>query len=130
MSSIAEELAREHYVRLTTFRRDGTPVPTPVWLARDGDAIVVITGAGTGKVKRLRHTTRVLVAPCDARGGVTPGTTDVEGTAELVVAPAGVDHIAALVKQRYGVRYTLAALAYRLRDRSGRHGAGIRITFP
>lgn len=101
-----------------------------MWLARDGDAVVVISGAGTGKVKRLRHTTRVLVAPCDARGRVTPGTVDVEGTAELVTTPAGVDHIAALIKQRYSVRYTLAALAYRLRDRSGRHGTGIRITFP
>lgn len=130
MTGDAEELTSERYIRLTTFRRDGTPVPTPVWLAQDGDAVVVITGAGTGKVKRLRHTRRVLVAPFDSRGRVRPGVRDVEASGELVTAPAELDRIAGLVRQRYGLQYTLAALAYRLRGGPTRHGAAIRITFP
>jgi hypothetical protein len=56
-------LAGEQFVSVTTFRRDGTPVPTPVWIAQDGDALVVTTPAGTGKVKRLRHDPRVEPAP-------------------------------------------------------------------
>lgn len=130
MTSIAETLALENFIRLTTFRRDGTPVATPVWLAGDGDAIVVVTGAETGKVKRLRHTRRVLVAPCDARGRTKPGVADVEGTAELLSAPGEIDRVAGLVRKRYGFQYTLAALAYRIRGREMRHGAAIRITFP
>ncbi len=38
-------LADEQYVLLTTTRRSGDRVPTPVWVARDGDALVVTTGA-------------------------------------------------------------------------------------
>ncbi|MDT0352926.1 PNPOx family protein [Pseudonocardia charpentierae] len=36
-----DDVAGERFVSLTTFRRDGTPVATPVWIARDGDALVV-----------------------------------------------------------------------------------------
>ena len=46
------------------------PVPTPVWAAPDGDSLVVWTRADSGKVKRLRHTSRVTVAPSDIRGKV------------------------------------------------------------
>jgi PPOX class probable F420-dependent enzyme len=53
---------------LTTFRKNGQPVPTPVWFVQAGDQLFVLTLPTAGKVKRLRHTTRVTVAPCDARG--------------------------------------------------------------
>jgi PPOX class probable F420-dependent enzyme len=59
------------YVSLTTFRRSGAAVATPVWAAPDGGTLVVWTRADSGKVKRLRHTARVLVAPCDVRGRLT-----------------------------------------------------------
>lgn len=55
-------------VDLVTFRRDGTPVSTPVlWAARDG-ALLIRTHHTAGKLKRLRHTAAVSVAPCDGRG--------------------------------------------------------------
>ncbi len=54
--STIDDVAGERFVSLTTFRRDGTPVATPVWIARDGDALVVTTPADSGKVKRLRST--------------------------------------------------------------------------
>jgi hypothetical protein len=73
-------LAGEQYVRLTTFRRDGTPVGTPVWLVGGDGELLVITGSTTGKVKRLRHTPRVLLAACDARGRVKPGAAEHEGS--------------------------------------------------
>ena len=76
-----EKLARSRYVSLTTFRRDGTPVATPVWVARLGDELVVYTARSSGKVKRLRNNDRVLVAPCDMRGRATGDV--VEGTARL-----------------------------------------------
>jgi len=47
------------YVSLTTFRRTGTPVSTPVWVARDGGELVVISVDPAGKLKRLAHTSRV-----------------------------------------------------------------------
>jgi hypothetical protein len=53
---------------LVTYRRDGTPVPTPVWAAPAGDILYVRSERASGKVKRLRGDARVLVAPCTVRG--------------------------------------------------------------
>ena len=58
-------------VLLTTFRRDGTPVGTPVSLAVDGDRGFVRSPGSGAKVKRMRREPRVEVAPCTARGRQT-----------------------------------------------------------
>ena len=127
-TQMLETLGRAKYVRLTTFRKDGTPVPTPVWLVRDGDHLLVISSTGTGKVKRLRHTARVLVAPCDGRGRVKPGVTDVEGTAELVTDAAEVDRLVGLLQKRYGLAYRVITFLQRLRGHDLTSGAQIRIS--
>jgi PPOX class probable F420-dependent enzyme len=95
-----DELAQGKYLSLTTFRGDGTPVATPVWLVLDGDALRVITQADSGKAKRLRKDSRVLVAPCDARG--TLKGEQVEATATLEDA-AETARTAQLIENRYGV---------------------------
>jgi uncharacterized protein len=59
--------ARKHAL-LVTFRRDGAAVPTPVWAAPAGERLYVRTARASGKVARLRHDARALVAPCSARG--------------------------------------------------------------
>lgn len=64
------ELAAEPYLSLTTFRRDGTAVPTTVWAAPVDGRLLVWTGAESGKVKRLRHTPVATVAPCDQGGSL------------------------------------------------------------
>ncbi|MGF1647306.1 MAG: PPOX class F420-dependent oxidoreductase [Kineosporiaceae bacterium] len=119
------DLASEKYVRLTTFRRDGTPVATPVWLVGGDGELLVITGSTTGKVKRLRHTARVLLAACDARGRAKPGAVEHEGVAELVEDPAEAERIGRAVTRRYGVLGRVLAVAERLRG--GRRPVGIRI---
>ncbi len=95
-----ETLARGRYLSLTTFRRDGTPVATPVWLARQGDELVVFTAKSAGKAKRLRNGDRVLLAPCDMRGRVTGDA--VEGTARLQDEAETAATIG-LIRRRYGV---------------------------
>ena len=50
-------LGDEKYLLLTTFKRDGTPVATPVWAAPlDSGEIGFWTSSGTGKAKRITHT--------------------------------------------------------------------------
>jgi uncharacterized protein len=64
-------VAATTYTLLTTFRRDGTPVATPVHVVTetgDGDVAYFRTWNTTGKAKRLRHTPAVLVAPSTFRG--------------------------------------------------------------
>jgi PPOX class probable F420-dependent enzyme len=94
-------LAKCRYVSLTTFRRDGTPVATPVWVAQRGDELVVYTVRSSGKAKRLRNSSRVLLAPCDMRGRVT-GTV-VEGIARLQ-DEADTAVTIALIRQRFGLQ--------------------------
>ena len=59
------------YVALTTYRRDGTPVTTPVWAAAEGESLYLFSNASAGKVKRLRNSSRAAIAPCTATGKVT-----------------------------------------------------------
>ena len=101
-------LADGKHILVTTFRRDGTPVSTPVWVVPlDGGKVVFHTSSGSGKAKRLAHTARVVVQPCNARGRVTPGTEPVEATARLVEGPER-DEIVAKVAARYGFMNTVA----------------------
>jgi PPOX class probable F420-dependent enzyme len=90
------------YVLLTTFKRDGTPVSTPVWNVPLGDREMGFwTSSGSGKAKRLTHTQRVTVQPCDARGRPSAGTEPVEATARLVTG-AELDEIRRKVVDKYG----------------------------
>ena len=71
MSTERDAVLSAQYVALTTFRRDGTPVTTPVWAAAEGECLYLFTNASAGKVKRLRNSSRATVAPCTASGKVT-----------------------------------------------------------
>jgi PPOX class probable F420-dependent enzyme len=105
----------EKYVVLTTFRRDGRPVATPVWWVELADGEYGFsTGAASGKVKRLAHTSRVTVQPSNARGVVKAGTEPVEGTARLVTG-AELDSLRQKLVAKYGVQAKLATLATRAR---------------
>ena len=95
-----DALGQAKYISLTTFRKDGTPVATPVWLVRDGDALRVITQSNSGKAKRLRNDARVLVAPCDARGRLKGPQVEATATLEDEDETA---QTARLVEARYGL---------------------------
>jgi PPOX class probable F420-dependent enzyme len=95
-------LSDEKYVLLTTFRRDGTPVKTPVWVvALDNGHFGFWTSSGSGKAKRLAHTERVTVQACDARGRVKDGAATIEGSARLVTGPE-FEAIQAKIRDKYG----------------------------
>jgi len=72
------------FVALTTFRRDGRAVTTPVWAAVDEGRLYLFTNAGAGKVKRLHHTSRATIAPCTATGTISGATLN----AEALLLPA------------------------------------------
>ena len=56
------------YLSLTTYRRDGSPVSTPLWFVEADGRLFATTGADSYKARRLRRNPAALVAPCDARG--------------------------------------------------------------
>jgi len=120
-----ERLASGKYLSLTTFKKDGSPVATPVWVARDGDELVVITEAGSGKAKRIKNSGRVELAPCDMRGKKTGAS--VTGVAHLTDS-SNTNYIAAQIQRKYGLAYRAIGWLEKLRRRESSGSVGIRIT--
>jgi PPOX class probable F420-dependent enzyme len=109
-------LSDETYVSLTTYRRTGAPVATPVWVVAVSDGRLGVWSASeAGKVKRLRHDPRVAVQPCDVRGRLRPGTEPSTGTAEVVRSGRHYDEVQAAVDAKYGVVARLSRLGGRLK---------------
>jgi len=103
-------LADERFVSLTTFRRSGEAVSTPIWIVEEGGTLIGLTPADTGKLKRLRHTARVELRPCDRRGRVEAGTPRWEGVAQVVTTPTDVDRIREVLRAKYGTEYRVFML--------------------
>ena len=125
MTSTLVEMADEQFVSLTTFRRSGAPVATVVWIARDGDALVVTTVAESGKVKRLRNDPRVELRPSNRRGAVVDGAPVATGAAE-VTAPD--ERSTAALRRKYGLQYRLITGFERVLARGRRQRVILRIT--
>lgn len=68
---IPQQLAIVKCVSLTTFKKDGSAVRTPVWFAEDAGKLYFKTRNDSWKYKRIRNNPRVSVAPCTMRGTVT-----------------------------------------------------------
>ncbi len=103
-------LANEPFISITTFRRDGSPAATPVWVVSDHPGrLLVATGAGTWKVRRIRRDPHVRVAACMARGKVRGEA--FEATARLVNEGPLVRRLQA---EKYGWRKWLIEKAYGL----------------
>ena len=95
-------LADEKYIRFTTFKKDGSAVSSPTWVvALDAGKIGFYTSSTSGKVKRLKNNSKVVVQPSDGRGRVKPDTKPVEATA-VVVTGAERDAIYDKVVAKYG----------------------------
>ncbi|MGX4687900.1 PPOX class F420-dependent oxidoreductase [Streptomyces sp. JNUCC 63] len=122
--TLVERLGAGKYLLVTSYRRNGTPVATPVWVVRDGDALGVWTAAGSWKVKRIRNRADVLVGPCDLRGN--PTGEQVAAKAEIC-DPVTTARYRDLIARKYGVLGRLTLLGSRLR-RGVEGTVGIRMT--
>jgi uncharacterized protein len=120
------------YLSLTTYRRDGSPVSTPVWFVEEDGRLFVVTGADSYKAKRLRRNPACMVAPCSARG-VAKGDA-IPARVEFLPEPehGRVDH---LMARKYRVDRVLILPVYRLVTRlrgnavdASRSGAYLAIT--
>lgn len=93
------DVANSEYILLTTFTKDGKPKPTAIWAAPDGHRLVVITQEKSWKVKRIRNTPCVTIAPCDRSGN--PKGEAVEASAAILHKTANGATFDAIGK-RYG----------------------------
>jgi PPOX class probable F420-dependent enzyme len=111
---------RNQYISLSTFRKSGVEVKTPVWFAAMGGKLYVFTAGDSGKVKRLRNSSRARIAPCDARGNVKGEWRD--ATARIVDDAALIERAHKTLRAKYGWQMAItdfgATLAGRLRKRA------------
>nr|BFE72370.1 hypothetical protein GCM10020092_056710 [Actinoplanes digitatis] len=73
--TVPAEIAASKQISLTTYRKDGTPVATPVWHVADGKTITTVSAADAWKVKRLRRNpprSKLLPATSAAKSRPTP----------------------------------------------------------
>ena len=110
------------YIRFTNFRKVGTAVSTPVWIAPFGGEWVFSSNPTAGKVKRLRNDPRVEIAASDVRGKVKKGTPVFAGTARLVDEQDAPDAQRAM-KAKYGWQWVFIDISETLRKITRRpHG--------
>ena len=70
-NQIPDAIQGQNYISLTTFRKTGAAVATPVWFGEQNGKLYVMTRSDMGKTKRLRNNPQVRVAPCTIGGKVT-----------------------------------------------------------
>jgi PPOX class probable F420-dependent enzyme len=102
------------YIALTTYRRDGRPVTTPVWAAPLNGNLYVVTARSTGKVRRLRATDRVRFARSNMNGRRILGAWH-EGSGRVVEDELRRGEALAALRRKYGWQMSLAILINRLR---------------
>lgn len=106
-------IATAKYVAITTFRRGGEAVTTPVWIAplRDGQAGFT-TSSASGKAKRLAHTPAIRLQPCNARGEVEQDTEPIEAIARVMSgSESEFSDVRAAIAAKYGWQVRAIALA-------------------
>lgn len=111
--NVLERFKEARYINLTTFRKNGKPVATPVWCAVVDGRLVVQTGSRTGKAKRIRANGKAKVAPSDARG--RPLGEFVPAQARIIRDPELQRKAKAALAAKYGLQYRLFGLLGRLR---------------
>src|SRR5260370_23478829 len=105
-------LEHQRCVALATFRRSGAEVTTPVWFAAMDGKLYVFTAGDSGKVKRLRHSSRARVATSDVRGNVRGEWWDAH--ARIVTEPRVIERAHAAMRVKYGWQARLGGLFSRL----------------
>jgi PPOX class probable F420-dependent enzyme len=117
-------LNRSRFVSLSTFRKTGVAVSTPVWIAADGDDLLVTTPSGSGKLKRLRNNPRVEMQPCSRMGKLADGAPVVVGEATIEPETAALE---AIFKKKYGAEYWLFLKIEKLFSKGNQEREIIRI---
>ncbi len=121
------------YLSITSFKRDGTGVATPVWFVSDGRRLFAFTDLHSPKIWRIRRNPEVLVASCRVNGKLR--RTPVAARAEVLTEGADLERVQRLLLARYTVSYRVVMLFYRLGRRvrgktSVADGAVVAITVP
>ena len=108
MDSRLDQFIDQKYLSLETYRKDKTPVKTPVWFVIDNDQLYITTRETTGKVKRLRNNQNARIAVCSMKGDIKSNWVDVG--LEKISEESNVEKIVKLRKKKYGFSARLVSM--------------------
>ena len=121
-------LGDKAFVSLTTFRKSGERISTPVWVARDRDALIVLTPEESGKIKRLRNNAQVEIRPASRMGKVVDGSEAVSGVAEIITDTSTIARLTHVIQKKYGLEYSITMFIERILARRQKPRVILRIT--
>ena len=125
---IAPHVGDEKFVSLTTFKRNGDAIASPMWIVGDGEQLLAWTPADASKVKRVRRDPRVTLTACGRTGKVKAGRPTFDGTAEVITDPASVARTESLIKRKYGAEFRVVTLIETIAARGRKPRVVLRIT--
>lgn len=99
---------KEQYLSLSTRKRDGSRVETPVWFAQDNGIFYIFSEGDAGKIKRLRNFSDVKLSPCTVTGKITGNA--IEGRGEILQSAADIDQAHKALVKKYGWKMRLLDL--------------------
>ena len=106
--------AGQKYLSLESYKKDGTPVATPLWFAQEGRVFYIYSLANAWKVKRIRNNPRVRIVPCDIRGNINGQWVDGEAR---ILGHAEAEKAHHLLNRKYGLLKRIGDLFSKLRKR-------------
>ena len=108
MDSRFDQFIDQKYLSLETYKRDSTPIQTPVWFVTENDQLYITTKETTGKVKRLRNNQNARIAVCSMKGDIKSDWVDVG--LEKIPEESDVEKIVKLRKKKYGFSARLISM--------------------
>tara|TARA_B100000959_G_scaffold90804_1_gene96560 strand:+ start:818 stop:1198 length:381 start_codon:yes stop_codon:yes gene_type:complete len=108
MDSRFNQFIDQKYLSLETYKRDNTPIQTPVWFVIDNDQLYITTKETTGKVKRLRNNQNARIAVCSMKGDIKSNWVNVG--LEKIPEESNVEKIVKLRKKKYGFSARLISM--------------------
>ena len=124
MDSRFNQFIDQKYLSLETYKRDNTPIQTPVWFVIDNDQLYITTKETTGKVKRLRNNQNARIAVCSMKGDIKSNWVDVG--LEKIPEESNVEKIVKLRKKKYGFSARLVSMFTSQKDKTMAYSIQVR----
>ena len=121
----ASSIGKARYLSITSYKRDGTPVATPMWVVTRGEFLFALTRANSWKVKRIRRDPVIRVAVCDMRGRLQSPNWPATGR---ILSGGGEQMVRELMDEKYGAGRIKATIFLERLRRQASDRVAIQIT--
>jgi len=112
--NIYNKILDSRTINLTTYRKSGDVVHTPVWVVTDGTLGYIQTSKSAGKVKRIKNNHKVIIAPCTSSGKITGDKIEIKAE---VMELSHTDY--KIINKKFKTKYNLLYIVMKLFRRMG-----------